>query len=85
MKRSATAAEKRHLGLVKGLGCLIHPGRPGHVHHMTEVTPRDHMITINLCDDCHVGPFSIHKAKREFYALYGGPWKLVAETLRRIA
>lgn len=85
MNKTSTAAEKRHMGKVKESGCLIHPGMPANVHHLTVVSPRDNMLVIGLCDGCHVGAFSIHKSKREFLALYGSEWKLLANQNRKIA
>lgn len=85
MNRKSTAGERRHMGKVKELGCLIHDGTPGNVHHLTFSTPRDNMLVINLCDECHVGEFSIHKTKHQFLAVHGSELSLLAETLRRLA
>ena len=85
MNRKSTAAERRWMGRVKELGCLIHPGTPANVHHLQCVSPRDNMLVIPLCDECHDGDFSIHKDKQSFLALYGNEWRLLAETMRRLA
>lgn len=85
MNNKATAAEKRHMGKVKALGCLFHDNTPALVHHLTVVSPRDNMLVIPLCQECHVGEFSIHKDKRNFLALHGSEWKLLADTNRRLA
>ncbi len=84
MNRKSTAAEKRHMGKVAMLGCLIHAGTPAQVHHLTTVTPRNNMLVIPLCPECHTGAFSIHKTKHEFLKLYGSEWLLLADTLRRL-
>lgn len=81
----STAAEKRWMGRVAELGCLVHPDTPALVHHLQIASPRDSMLVIPLCPECHVGKFSIHKSKRSFLALHGSELSLLAETLRRLA
>ena len=80
-----TAADKRHMKRVAELGCLIHHGTPAVVHHLQCVSPRDSMLVIGLCPECHVGEFSIHNTKAEFLRVYGDEWHLLADTLRRLA
>jgi len=82
--RKSTAAEKRHMGRVAALGCLIHE-TPAQVHHLQIMSPRNHMIVIPLCPECHTGAFSIHKSKRSFLSIHGSELDLLAETYRRLA
>ena len=85
MKKPATAAEKRHMGRVAALGCLVHHGTPAVIHHLQCVSPRDNMIVIPLCPFCHTGTFSIHSTKEQFLSIYGSEMKLLADTLRLLA
>jgi len=81
----STAAEKRWMGRVAEIGCINHHGTPAVVHHLQCVSPRDNMLVIPLCPECHVGKFSIHATKEQFTRVYGDEWHLLADTLRRLA
>ena len=78
------AAEKRHMGKVAALGCLIHPGTPAQVHHIRAERIKNDFLTIPLCPECHLGDFSIHKSKREFENIHGSELHLLAETIKRL-
>ena len=84
MNKKATAAEKRYMGRVAALGCLIHPDTPAVVHHALCYTPRNNYAVIPLCPECHVGAFSIHKTKQQFQAVHGSELELLAEVTRRL-
>lgn len=80
MKRTATAAEKRHMARAKKLGCALceHLGlgeTPAEIHHArTKVGwGRDgHTSVIPLCPEHHRGNTGIHAMGRsQFAAMYG--------------
>lgn len=82
MKRSATAAEKSHMGRVHALGCIVcleclgQVDTPAIVHHVRSRHGwgrSSHMDTIPLCYWHHVEPnYGVHGMGRdEFTALYG--------------
>jgi hypothetical protein len=84
---SATAAQKRHMGRVAELGCIV-CSSPAEVHHIRtgygggQRAP--HELTIPLCLDHHRGDFSIHKSKRQFENIYGSELDLLAQTIARL-
>ena len=86
-KRPTNAAERRHLGRVAALGCVV-CGAPGEVHHIREgqgLSQRaSHYLTICLCLDHHRGDLSIHKTKRQFENIYGDELILLAKTIERL-
>jgi len=82
-KKPATAAEKRHMGRVAALGCLICK-MPAHVHHIREERLKDNFLTIPLCPEHHMGDFSIHKSKRQFEDIYGSELQLLAKTIEQL-
>ena len=86
-KKPATAKEKRHLGRVAELGCIVCDS-PANVHHIREgqgVGMRaSHYLTIPLCREHHQGEFSIHNSRREFQNIYGGELDLLAQTIERL-
>ena len=84
MKGNATAAEKRWMDRVAGLGCMICKN-PAQVHHLQCFKPRNNCGVIPLCPEHHMGVFSIHKTKAEFLRVYGDEINLLAETIRRLA
>jgi len=81
-----TAAEKRHLSRVASLPCAACGNFPVVIHHCVnqQHKKRDHMRTIPLCHDCHVGPFSIHKARKSFRAKFGHEEELLTITAERL-
>lgn len=81
MKRSSTAAEKRHLAAVAALGCIvcrhcmgIHD-TPAQVHHVRVNHGwgrSSHTMTIPLCLEHHTGKTGVHSHGRdEFEAMHG--------------
>ena len=96
MKRTATAAERRHLDRVAALPCclckfLIGASTPAVVHHVRARHGwgrSSHMDTIPLCPPHHTGqPGGVHDMGRdEFEQLYGiseaGLLELVKNELR---
>lgn len=77
-----SAAGERHMAAVRALGCLNHQGTPAQAHHIREDRIRNDFLTVPLCYECHLGDFSIHKAKREFTNVYGSELDMLAETIR---
>lgn len=82
MKRTATAAEKRHMAYVAAMGCVLCelaldlPGSPAQVHHcrVNHGWGRSsHFAVIPLCEPHHTGSgYGIHSMGRdEFKAKYG--------------
>ena len=87
-KKPATAQEKRHLGRVAELGCIVCDS-PANIHHIREgqgVGMRaSHYLTIPLCREHHQGEFSIHNSRREFQNIYGSELDLLAQTIKRLS
>ena len=82
MKRTANAAEKRHMASVASLGCILCelaldlPGSPAQVHHVRVNHGwgrSGHMAVIPLCEPHHTGTgYGVHDMGRdEFKAKYG--------------
>ena len=81
MKRSATAAEKRHLASVAALGCIVcshaygNYGTPAEVHHVRARHGwgrTSHLMTIPLCPEHHTGKTGVHNHGREQWeAIHG--------------
>ncbi|NOR68523.1 MAG: hypothetical protein GQ532_02300 [Methylomarinum sp.] len=82
-KKSATAAEKRHMGKVSNLGCLICDS-PAQVHHIRTERIKNHFLTIPLCLEHHIGVFSIHMSKEQFTNIYGSELDLLAQTIEML-
>lgn len=88
MAKQATPAEKRYMGRVAELGCLVCQ-RPAQVHHIREgqgASERaSNWLTVPLCQDHHTGEFSVHGSmSREFKNIYGSELDLLAETIKRL-
>lgn len=89
----STAAGKRHMGRVAGVGCiackLFGFGEvAGQVHHIREGRQaRNDFLTIGLCYEHHQGDAGIHKAHDELLRRIGvsSEFDLLAEVLQRIA
>ncbi len=81
MKRTSTAAEKRHLAAVVGLNCIvcrhcmgIHdtPAQAHHVRVNHGWGRSSHTMTIPLCPEHHTGKTGVHNMGREqFENLHG--------------
>jgi hypothetical protein len=81
MKRKANMAEKRHMGLVTDMGCVVcsaclwHHGTPAEAHHVRLAHGwgrTSHFATIPLCYEHHRGNAGVHAMGRdEFTAMYG--------------
>ena len=81
MKRSSTAADRRHLAQVAALGCIVcsHCNgineTPAEVHHVRVNHGwgrSGHTMTIPLCPEHHVGKTGVHSMGRaEFERLHG--------------
>lgn len=74
-KKTATAAEKRHMDAVQALGCLIHYS-PAEIHHCGTYSGggRDHMKVLPLCPRCHRGHgygISLHDGKKRWEEING--------------
>ena len=86
-KKTATAAEKRHMERVASLGCAI-CGTPAQVHHIREgqgIGQRaSHFLTIPLCQFHHTGGLGIHSDPRKFRNLYGSELYLLAQTIKKL-
>ena len=90
MKRSSTAAEKRHMQRVSELGCALcrHNGYMDsecEIHHVRTKHGwgrSSHMDTIGLCFGHHRGQTGVHSMGRdEFTALHGiSELELLAQT-----
>lgn len=81
MKRTSTAAEKRHLATVAAMGCIVcqHcygiPETPSHAHHVRVQHGwgrTSHLMTIPLCPEHHVGKTGVHSHGREEFAQLHG-------------
>ncbi len=75
--------EKRHMGRVAELGCIV-CDMPANVHHIRTERIKNDFLTIPLCREHHQGDFSIHMSKRQFENIYGDELQLLAETLKRL-
>jgi len=84
-KKSASAAERRHMGRVAELSCIACGAHGVHVHHIREERLKDSFLTIPLCPECHLGAFSIHKSKYQFENIYGCELKLLAKTIEKLS
>ena len=81
MKRTATAAERRHLASVSAMGCIVcveclgQGETPAVVHHVRSRHGwgrSSHMDTIPLCPEHHTGKAGVHSMGRdEFTAMHG--------------
>lgn len=81
MKRTSTAAEKKHLTRVSALGCIVcshcygNNETPAQVHHVRVRHGwgrSSHMQTIPLCAEHHTGSTGVHTHGREqFEQIHG--------------
>jgi len=95
MKRPATAAERKHMGRVAALGCILcdHLNlgtTPAQVHHIREgqgMSQRaNNFLTIPLCPTHHTGKPGIHGlGTKAFERTYGvTELDLLAMTIERL-
>jgi hypothetical protein len=80
VKKSATSAERKHMGRVAELGCVLcrHLGlgvTPAEVHHVREgqgLSQRaEHWLTVPLCPEHHRGDSGLHGlGVKGFYTRY---------------
>ncbi len=83
--KTKTAAEKRHLGKVAALGCIIDDcHNPANVHHIRTQRIKNHFLTIPLCREHHQGAFSIHNCQRNFEKTFGSELHLLAQTIEKL-
>ena len=84
----STAAEKRHMGRVAELGCII-CNEPAQVHHIRDgqgMSQRaSNWLVIPLCHGHHIGALSVHKTAKQFANIYGSELELLAATLEKLA
>jgi hypothetical protein len=84
----STAAEKRHMGRVAELGCIICT-EPAQVHHIRDgqgMSQRaSNWLVIPLCPEHHMGALSVHKTPKQFANIYGSELDLLALTLEKLA
>jgi hypothetical protein len=95
MKRSATAADKRHLAAVAAMPCILcqhigFDGTPAEVHHVRTRHGwgrSSHLNTIPLCPEHHRGNSGVHSMGRsEFAEAYGvSEMELLARLTRNAA
>ena len=75
-RNTATAAEKRHMGRVAAMGCLVCRS-PASVHHIMhapgKATRRDHRWIVPLCRAHHQDRWGVHGlgSERAFQEHYG--------------
>ncbi len=88
------AAEKRYMGKVAELGCIIcrnlgHGPTPALVHHCFYGAGKrvNHFLVLPLCPSHHqtggVG-VALHADDKAFYALYGSELKLLNQTIEDV-
>lgn len=75
-----TAAEKRHMGRVAALGCILcrylgYGHSPAEIHHLREgqgmAQRASHYLTVPLCYEHHQGASGLHGlGTRGFYTRY---------------
>jgi len=95
MKRTATAAEKRHMNRVAALGCILCDhlnldATPAQVHHIREgqgMSQRaSNFLTVGLCPEHHQGKTGLHGlGTKAFERTYGvTELDLLAMTIERL-
>jgi|TARA_R110000744_G_scaffold91932_2_gene178212 hypothetical protein len=67
LKRKATEKEKKYMGRVAEMNCMLCNTHPVEVHHIREgqgMSQRaSHYLTVPLCPSCHRGPVGVHGDK----------------------
>lgn len=89
-KKAATKAEKKHLERVASLGCIACGVHGVQVHHIRDgqgMSQRaSHFLTIPLCQQHHLGEFSIHGSEsRAFKNIYGSDLDMLAKTIELLS
>ncbi len=87
MNRKSTAADKRHMGRVADLGCIVclnngYPDTPAEFHHSTTETPRNNMKGIPLCPWHHrTGGYgnALHAGKKFWQSGHGTELELLEQ------
>jgi len=83
MSKNATAAQRRRMGRIAELGCIIRTCQmPAIVHHCFTGAGghRDHNLIIPLCPKHHAGHgagVSLHDGRKAFYEEYGSERELL--------
>lgn len=72
--------EQKHMQRVRELGCLVCQ-RPASAHHIRTERIKNDFLTIPLCQEHHLGAFSIHMDKRNFENVYGSELEMLAVTI----
>jgi len=85
------SAERKYLGRVAALGCLI-CGSPAQIHHprfgqgLSQRAPN--WLAIPLCPEHHQGnaegDISVHGSPEQFKNFYGSELDLLADTIKRM-
>jgi hypothetical protein len=90
MKRQATAAEKKYMGMVSALSCACCgvPG-PSQVHHIREgqgIAQRAaNWLTIPLCQLCHQSDVGIHGDKSMMLIHKTTELDMLADTIHKVS
>ena len=83
------AAERKHMGRVAQMSCLVCGTEPVHVHHIREGQGMgqraQNWLTVPLCPDCHTGPYGIHGDKSRMRAQKLDEMDLLSMTIERLA
>jgi hypothetical protein len=86
--KSATAAEKAHMGRVAALGCIL-CGQPAEVHHLRDgqgmAQRASNWLVIPACPDHHRGPRGIHGDRSALKQANVTEIDLLAMTIERLA
>lgn len=93
MSKSATAAEKRHMGRVAGLCCVVCRNidlgmSPAQIHHIRAgqgMSQRaSNYLVIPLCPEHHKdggAMVALHAGQKQWENLYGSELELLAQTI----
>ena len=93
MSKNATTAERKWMGRVAELGCVVCRNSgfgetPALVHHIREgqggAQRASNWLVIPLCPPHHVGGDSIHNDRQNFQARYGTELDLLAQTIMEL-
>ena len=84
-----TKAERDYMGKVAALPCCAcGAAPPSLVHHIRFEQGMgqraSNYLVLSLCPECHVGPFSIHKTKQQFQAVYGSELSLLSKVIEAL-
>ena len=80
-----TAKERKHMGKVAQLPCVVCGAEPVELHHIREgqgmAQRAQHWLVIPLCPDCHRGPRGVHGDKTVLRAQKLDEMDLLAKTI----